>query len=171
MARSPSFLAAGVLCRSSCMTLSPRGISFLDFRNKRAADMLDPLALAGQAWPQMEGAYLEYHGPRSGPQPPGGAMVDQAFATHRKYVPGYHFVTLGILTVNFLWSVYRAIWPFDPATPIFDRLLTVLVAIALALLAWYLRVFPLRAQDRVIRLEERHRLERLLAEDLRRRIW
>jgi hypothetical protein len=97
-------------------------------------------------------------------------MVDQAFATHRKYVPGYHFVTLGILTVNFLWSVYRAIWPFDPATPIFDRLLTVLVAIALALLAWYLRVFPLRAQDRVIRLEERHRLERLLPEDLRSRI-
>jgi len=99
-----------------------------------------------------------------------GAMAEQTFATHAKYVPGYHFVTLGILVINFLWSVYRAIWPFDPAMPIFDRLLAVLVAIALMLVAWYLRVFPLRAQDRVIRLEERHRLERLLPEDLRGRI-
>jgi hypothetical protein len=97
-------------------------------------------------------------------------MADQTFTTHRKYVPGYHFVTLGILTINFLWSVYRAIWPFEPAAPIFDRLLTVLVAVALALLAWYLRVFPLRAQDRVIRLEERNRLERLLPSDLRARV-
>lgn len=98
-----------------------------------------------------------------------GAMADQTFATHRKFVPGYHFVTLGILTLNLLWSVYRAIWPI-PGIPIFDRLLAVLVAVALTLLAWYLRVFPLRAQDRVIRLEERTRLERLLPPDLRDRI-
>jgi hypothetical protein len=106
----------------------------------------------------------------SGPNLQEGAMADQAFATHRKYVPGYHFVTLGILTINFLWSVYRAMWPFEPVTPIFDRLLAVLVAIALMLVAWYLRVFPLRAQDRVIRLEERQRLERLLPADLQGRI-
>jgi hypothetical protein len=97
-------------------------------------------------------------------------MAEQTFATHAKYVPGYHFVTLGILVVNFLWSVYRAIWPFDPPAPIFDRLLAVLVAVALMLIAWYLRVFPLRAQDRVIRLEERHRLERLLPPDLQGRV-
>lgn len=97
-------------------------------------------------------------------------MADQTFATHAKYVPGFHFVTFGILAVNFLWSVYRAIWPFEPIMPIYDRLLAVLVAVALMLLAWYLRVFPLRAQDRVIRLEERTRLERLLPPDLRGRI-
>jgi hypothetical protein len=96
-------------------------------------------------------------------------MADQTFATHRKFVPGYHFVTLGILVINLLWSVYRAIWPI-PGMPVFDRLLAVLVAVALALLAWYVRVFPLRAQDRVIRLEERHRLERLLPPDLQGRI-
>lgn len=96
-------------------------------------------------------------------------MADQTFATHRKFVPGYHFATFGILVSNFLWSVYRAIWPI-PGMPIFDRLLAVLVAIALMLIAWYLRVFPLRAQDRVIRLEESHRLERLLPSDLRARM-
>lgn len=97
-------------------------------------------------------------------------MADQTFATHRKYVPGFHFVTLGILVINLLWALYRAIWPISPSMPIFDRLMPVLVAVALALLAWYVRIFPLRAQDRVIRLEERSRLERLLPPDLRSRI-
>jgi hypothetical protein len=97
-------------------------------------------------------------------------MADQTFATHRKFVPGFHFLTFGILVINLLWSVYRAIWPIGPGMPVFDRLMTVLVAIALMLLAWYVRVFPLRAQDRVIRLEERRRLEKLLPPDLRGRI-
>lgn len=96
-------------------------------------------------------------------------MADQDFATHRKVVPGFHFATLGIIVVNLLWSLYRAIWPI-PGTPIPDRLMAVLLAVALALLAWYVRIFPLRAQDRVIRLEERNRLERLLPPDLRGRI-
>ncbi len=96
-------------------------------------------------------------------------MADQSFATHRKYVPGFHFVTLGILVINLLWSLYRAIWPI-PACRSTDRLMAVLLAVALALLAWYVRIFPLRAQDRVIRLEERQRLERLLPPDLRSRI-
>ena len=96
-------------------------------------------------------------------------MADQAFATHRKFVPGFHFATFGILGVNFLWSLYRMFWPI-PGMPVFDRLLAVLVAVGLMLLAWYVRVFPLRAQDRVIRLEERQRLERLLPADLRSRI-
>jgi hypothetical protein len=96
-------------------------------------------------------------------------MAEQTFAKHAKYVPGFHVVTFGILGINLLWSVYRAIWPI-PGMPLPDRLMGVLVAVALGLLAWYLRVFPLRAQDRVIRLEERHRLERLLPEDLRGRV-
>ena len=41
---------------------------------------------------------------------------------------------------------------------------------ALGLLAWYLRTFPLKAQDRIIRLEETLRLERLLPADLKPRI-
>ncbi|MEP6549769.1 MAG: DUF6526 family protein, partial [Gemmatimonadales bacterium] len=45
-----------------------------------------------------------------------------------------------------------------------------LVAIALFLGLWVSRAMPLRAQDRIIRLEERSRLERLLPADLRDRI-
>jgi hypothetical protein len=91
----------------------------------------------------------------------------QSFQTHRKYVPGFHFVVLGILAINLLWSLYRL---FTGGLPLFDRILAVLVAFALAVLAFYARTFALGAQDRVIRLEERLRLARILPADLQPRI-
>lgn len=96
-------------------------------------------------------------------------MPEQNFASHRQYVPGFHFVTFGILVVNLIWSLVRLVWGI-PGIPLPDRLWNVVVAVALLMLAWYLRTFPLRAQDRVIRLEETLRLERLLPPDLRPRI-
>lgn len=96
-------------------------------------------------------------------------MAEQNYANHAKFVPGFHFVTLGILVINLIWSLVRLFWVL-PGTNFFDRLLSVAVAVALALMAWYLRTFPLKAQDRIIRLEERLRLERLLPADLRPRI-
>jgi hypothetical protein len=96
-------------------------------------------------------------------------MAEQNYANHAKYVLGFHFLTLGILTINLIWSLVRLFWIL-PGTNIVDRLVNVAVAVALALMAWYLRTFPLRAQDRVIRLEETLRLERLLPADLRPRI-
>jgi hypothetical protein len=98
-------------------------------------------------------------------------MPEQNYANHAKFVPGFHFVTVGILVINLLWSLYRLVMGFPGIeVPIFDRVLSVAVAAALGLLAWYARIFPLRAQDRVIRLEETLRLERLLPADLRPRI-
>jgi hypothetical protein len=97
-------------------------------------------------------------------------MADQAaqsFQTHRKLVPGFHFAVIGILTVNLLWSLVRL---FTGTAPLVDRIMAVLVAFALALLAYYVRTFPLAAQDRIIRLEERLRLAELLPADLRPRI-
>jgi hypothetical protein len=46
----------------------------------------------------------------------------------------------------------------------------VVVAAALAVAVFLLRGMPLRAQDRVIRLEERARFDRLLPNDLRGRV-
>ena len=47
---------------------------------------------------------------------------------------------------------------------------SVIVAVALVVLAWVARSMPLRAQDRLIRFEERTRFERLLPADLRGKI-
>lgn len=95
--------------------------------------------------------------------------TEQNFASHTKIVPGYHYAAIGILTINFFWALYRLVWPI-PGVPIFDRLIAVAVALALGLMLLYIRTFPLKAQDRVIRLEETLRMQRLFPPDLQARI-
>lgn len=90
-------------------------------------------------------------------------MAEQNYGNHRKFVVGFHYVLFGIVVVNIVWSVWRL---FTGGLPLFDRILAVAVAVALLLLAWYSRTFPLMAQNRVIRLEERLRLAQILPPDL-----
>lgn len=94
-------------------------------------------------------------------------MEEQSYRNHRMFVPGFHFLTFGLLLVNLVWAVWRL---FRGALPLADRGMAVLVAVALLLLFYYVRMFPLRAQDRVIRLEERLRLAKLLPPDLAARV-
>ncbi len=99
-------------------------------------------------------------------------MADQNFSNHAKYVPGFHFVTFGILTLNLIWRVlyaWRIYGRFGHTTDL-GAVVDIGVAIALVLLAWYVRSFPLRVQDRIIRAEERERLGRLLPAELRPRV-
>jgi hypothetical protein len=84
------------------------------------------------------------------------AQAAQSYVTHRRYVPGFHFLTSGLLLINLIWSVVRLVRAFSV-----DAAVGVLTAVALVLLFLYTRQFALRVQDRVIRLEERLRLARL----------
>lgn len=89
----------------------------------------------------------------------------QTFATHRRFIPVFHFFALPVLLINVFVVAYQFVR--DP------RLVNgwaLLVAIALAIGITWSRFMPLRAQDRIIRLEERTRLERLLPSDMRGRI-
>jgi cytochrome c biogenesis protein CcdA len=95
-------------------------------------------------------------------------VEEQSLQNHSKVVPTFHYLVFGILTVNLLWSIYRLI--AGAGLPLFDRILSVLMAVALAFLALHARLFALKVQDRVIRLEERLRLRELLPADLRPRI-
>ena len=98
-------------------------------------------------------------------------MAEQSYRNHRKFVPGFHFVTFGILAVNFFWSLYRLIWGFPRVEiPLSDRVMAVLVAAALIGVALYARLFALAVQDRVIRNEMQARLAEVLPLDLRPRI-
>ena len=89
----------------------------------------------------------------------------QSFKNHAKFVPLFHFVAVPILVTNFVWSAYRAF-----TRPGWDTVLAALVAAALVILAFLARIFALRVQDRVIRLEMRLRLRELLPADLHSRI-
>ncbi len=105
-------------------------------------------------------------------QPIAEPIATQNFANHRRYVPGFHYATFALLGVNLIWALFRLFYGLTSvgALGVIDRIVNLAVAVALVLLAWYLRTFPLKAQDRVIRLEETLRLERLLPADLRPRI-
>ena len=91
--------------------------------------------------------------------------TEQNFSNHARLVPGFHFVTGLPLVVYVIWAAWRAVSLKDVESH-FD----LLGAVALAGTFWYARIFPLKAQDRVIRLEEHLRLARVLPADLRDRI-
>lgn len=89
----------------------------------------------------------------------------QSLSNHRRFVPMYHGVLFLILIVNLVWSAWHLYkQPSGGAT------IGLLLAIGLCIFFLYARTFPLAAQDRLIRLEERMRLAELLPEDLKGRI-
>ncbi|HYL82906.1 MAG TPA: DUF6526 family protein [Candidatus Angelobacter sp.] len=90
-------------------------------------------------------------------------MSEQNLKNHGKFVPLYHFFTLPALLVNFVWSLIR-FWHLGIS---FAGIFGVILAAALFLGALYGRLFALAVQDRLIRLEERLRYERVLPEELR----
>jgi hypothetical protein len=92
-------------------------------------------------------------------------MAEQNFANHVKLVPTFHFFVMPALTLNLGWSVYRLTRGLT-----WDGVINVLTAAALVLLMFHARLFALRVQDRVIRMEERQRLGKLLPDDLKPRI-
>jgi len=93
-------------------------------------------------------------------------MSEQNFGNHVKFVPAFHFFAIPVLVINFGWSLYR----LRSLGLSFDGVFGVLLAAALVVVMFSARIFPLAVQDRVIRLEERLRCERLLPADLKPRI-
>jgi hypothetical protein len=89
----------------------------------------------------------------------------QNFANHARYDPLFHFFVLPVFALLLLASiVHLCIWPSLHAGVL------VIVAIAVAIVVFKARTYPLKVQDRVIRLEERLRLATLLDASLRPRI-
>lgn len=89
----------------------------------------------------------------------------QTFENHVRRVPlGYWATCLALLfgALALVWVAWR-----QPSVAAFANLL---VALGASGAAWYARINALRAQDRVIRHEERTRLERILPPELRPRI-
>jgi hypothetical protein len=93
---------------------------------------------------------------------------EQNYANHVRLIPGYHYVAFGILVLNFLYSIYRLI-RYGMLMPGQEGM-RCLIAVALLIIFYYARLFVLTVQDRVIRLEMRLRMERLLPAELRTRI-
>ena len=84
------------------------------------------------------------------------SKAPQNLKNHGRLDPPYHFILLAVLTAN-LFIVLCYTWSH---LNLYSEWLT-LLSIAAFIPAMKLRTYPLKVQDRVIRLEERLRLQSL----------
>ncbi len=91
--------------------------------------------------------------------------VPQNYGNHTRWDPLFHFFVLPVVGLTVIVTIVH----FIERRNFFSGWL-VIFSLAIALLTSKARLYALKAQDRVIRLEERMRLSTLLAEPLRSRI-
>src|SRR5438105_13660084 len=90
------------------------------------------------------------------------AKVPQTFKNHVRFDPAYHAFIVPVAGINVLvalWNVFR--------NPSLGAAWLVILAVAAVVVVLKLRLYPLKAQDRIIRLEEQLRLFQLLPQGLR----
>jgi hypothetical protein len=89
----------------------------------------------------------------------------QNFSNHTRYDPLFHFFMLPIFSLLLLASIVHLFM-----RPGLHSALLVVAALGLSVAIFKIRLYPIKVQDRVIRLEERLRLATLLDPTLRPRI-
>ena len=88
-------------------------------------------------------------------------MENQTYKNHVRWHAPQHFVLMPILLINFIYAIVRLV-----QDPNIDRAEFLLLAVGLIIAGILIRINALRVQDRVIRLEEKLRYEKLLPPDL-----
>ena len=89
----------------------------------------------------------------------------QTYANHRRFEPLQHFFIAPVLLATLVAAI-RLAWK----NPNLHSLWMAVLAFTLFLVAMQVRVYALKVQDRLIRLEEGLRMQRLLPTDLASRI-
>jgi len=90
----------------------------------------------------------------------------QSFANHTRFDPLFHFFVIPVAVI----TVFVTIWNLIQGPFSFGAVWMVIVAVAALVAAFKIRLYALKVQDRVIRLEERLRCSTLLSEPMRSRI-
>jgi Family of unknown function (DUF6526) len=89
------------------------------------------------------------------------ADTQQTYANHTRWHAPFHFFILPVMLINFVWSIVAFV-----KTPGWNPGWWIVVSAALVGLALLARTNALKVQDRIIRLEERLRYQRLLPAEL-----
>jgi hypothetical protein len=91
------------------------------------------------------------------------AATPQSYANHTRWHPLFHFFVVPVMLINFIIAIVQFV-----RTPGLYQGWWIVVSLALASIASLTRMYPLQAQDRIIRLEEKIRYQQLLPTDLAR---
>ncbi len=89
---------------------------------------------------------------------------EQNVQNHTRWYPLFHFVITPLLVINLVWALVCLVMEFE-----WFRVQYLLLSLGVILLSFAARLQALKAQDRVIRLEERLRYRELLTPDLAKR--
>lgn len=81
-------------------------------------------------------------------------MPQQSYATHRRFVPLYHYVLPLVVLLGLGGSIWLVVRTFSRGSGRLAAALILLLMVVVAVQGAYLRIFPLKAQDRAIRAEE-----------------
>lgn len=85
----------------------------------------------------------------------------QNFQNHARFFPLVHFIIMPILFINLIWQI---VWLSQDKT--WANVNNLIIAVAMILISTAARLQALKAQDRVIRLEEKLRYREILPKDL-----
>ncbi len=85
----------------------------------------------------------------------------QNYKNHARFHPLFHFIGMPILLINFIYAIVRAVQDFS-----IDRLEFVFLSFGVIVVLFVARISALKAQDRIIRLEEQLRYANILPKDL-----
>ena len=92
-------------------------------------------------------------------------LKPQNYANHTRFDPVFHYFLAPVFLITAIASIVHLV-----RHPHWHSVWHVLLALAVLTLLTRVRIYSLKVQDRVIRLEERLRLHTLLQEPLRSRI-
>jgi len=92
----------------------------------------------------------------------------QTFANHTRFDPWFHFFLLPVFGLLLILSIIHFIAHITEGglRDQFHAVLLIVLALAFLVAVFKIRLYSLKVQDRVIRLEERLRYERVLPADL-----
>jgi len=92
----------------------------------------------------------------------------QSYSNYTRYDPIFHFFVIPVFVFAVLAAIVHLFLKarFHPL----HSVLMLILALAMLVVIFKIRLYPLKVQDRVIRLEERLRLATLLPDSLRTRI-
>ncbi len=81
-------------------------------------------------------------------------QTNQNYSNHRRYVPLYHFILLGLATILIIGAAVNLGLKAGRNENIFSATLILGLSFGLGIASWYLRAFAIKAQNRAIRAEE-----------------
>jgi hypothetical protein len=89
------------------------------------------------------------------------AAAPQTYESHVRWHAPFHFFLMPVVLINVIWSIVLFV-----RNPGWNEGWWIVVSLALVVMAALARTNPLKAQDRIIRLEEQLRYRHLLPADL-----